>query len=56
MSIILSHPFVNKLPNVDELLLSDNEHGVVVTIDSFCNKIKKLAKISREIISRKEEK
>jgi superfamily II DNA or RNA helicase len=42
-NIKLIHPFINKCPDIDELLLSNNEHGVVCTINSFCYKIKKLA-------------
>ena len=43
MSVQLVHPFVNRIPNVDEWLLADNDEGVVCSINSFCAKVKKLA-------------
>ena len=41
--ILLTHPFVNKCPDIEELLKANNEHGVVNTIESFCYKVKKLS-------------
>lgn len=41
--IVLTHPFKDKLPNVDEFCKLNNEVGVVNTINSFCNKVKCLS-------------
>lgn len=43
----LDHPFVNQIPDIDELFLSDNVEaggpGHVNTINAFCGRINKLA-------------
>ena len=41
--IQLSHTFKDILPDVDEFFLSNGEVGVVNTINSFCDRVKKLA-------------
>jgi len=43
MSIILVHPFKNKLPNIDELFNVKNGNPTVQTVDSFCNRVIGLA-------------
>ena len=43
MNITLTHTFKDKLPNVDEFCKTDNEVGVINTINSFCNRVKSLA-------------
>lgn len=51
MNIIkLTHPFVNKCPDIDELLLSDNDVGVVNTINTFCGRLNKLSKLHTDKI------
>lgn len=42
-TIPLKHSFVNKIPIIDELFLTQNEHGYIVTINSFCKRIDLLA-------------
>ncbi len=39
----LTHPFINKCPDIDELFLADNEHGVINSINMLCNRIKVMA-------------
>lgn len=41
--ITLVHRFKDILPDVDEFFLADNDSGVVNTVNSLCNRIKKLA-------------
>ena len=48
--IKLKHPFVNKCPDIDEFMLSDNETGVVQSINSFCGRINKLSEKYKNII------
>ena len=50
MPIILKHPFVNKLPNVDELFLTTTDIGCVCSINSYCDKIKTLSEKYANII------
>lgn len=39
----LTHAFINKLPDVDELFATHNDEGHVVTIESFCRRATILA-------------
>jgi len=39
----LSHNFVNVIPDVDELFVTDNKVGYINTINSFCKRIDELA-------------
>jgi superfamily II DNA or RNA helicase len=41
--IELKHPFVNKCPDLQEFFKSDNEVGIIKTINALCYKIKILA-------------
>lgn len=52
--IILVHPFKDILPDVDEFFLSENEEGIINTVNSFCNRVKDLSeKYSDRIDSNK---
>jgi len=46
----LTHPFVNKCPDINEFLLADNESGVINSINSFCGRINNLADKYKDII------
>ena len=39
MSIVLKHPFINKLPDVDEFFLTKTEIGCINSIESFCHRV-----------------
>jgi len=45
--VCLSHPFVNQIPDIDELFLSENTSkdgpGHINTINAFCGRVNKLA-------------
>ena len=41
--VALTHPFKDRVPDVDEFFQADNGVGVINTINSFCNRVKKLA-------------
>ena len=41
--IQLSHPFKDILPNVEEFFLSDNDEGIVNTVEALCARIKQLS-------------
>ena len=41
--IQLSHQFKDILPNVDEFFLANNDEGLVCSVESLCNRIKKLS-------------
>jgi superfamily II DNA or RNA helicase len=51
---ILVHPFKDILPDIDEFFLSENEEGIINTVNSFCNRVKYLSeKYSDKIDSNK---
>lgn len=43
MSVILTHVFKDKIPNIDEFCRANNECGFINTINSFCNRVKFLS-------------
>jgi hypothetical protein len=43
MSIQLSHPFKDLLPDADEAFSSKNEDGIINTVNAFCHKARQLA-------------
>lgn len=43
MPVTLTHPFKDKLPDIDEFFQLEDRTGTINTINSFCYKVKKLA-------------
>lgn len=49
-AVALTHPFKDKLPNVDEFFQAENEVGCINTVNVFCNRNKQLAEKYKSII------
>lgn len=50
-NVVLLHPFVNILPDVDEFFLADTEVGITNTVNALCYKIKKYAEKYKDQIA-----
>ena len=52
--IVLNHPFKDILPDIDEFFKVNNEYGVIITIESLCNRIESLAEKYKNLMEEKD--